>query len=348
MCMPIKRPWLVAFCLPACAHVATAQMLTTLFPEGVPGYAAEQGVTVRSRQRPAFDPPGIRAGTVMIRPLLGQSIGYDDNIFGGPARRGAWEIATRPSVLVGTETSGGSGGFFASADDVRYLGAATQNRTDGAAFLAGTINVGRDKVTMGGGYLARHEDRTALDAVPSDRPVAFTVENLRGSYAADFGRFTATPSIDLNRWRFENTTIGGVPLSERARDRTTALTSVTLRYAWMPGRDVLLVTRVLNTHYDFQAAGVPSNNSMSVQVLAGIDYDDNAVWRYRVLGGLQYRAAEADTVASETTGIAEAEITWSPSGMTTVRANVTRGIEDAAQTGLSSYTYTSAQLTLDH
>ena len=68
----------------------------------------------------------------------------------------------------------------------------------------------------------------------------------------------------------------------------------------------------------------------------------------RLLGGLQHREAVAGSDASETTGIAEGEIIWSPSGMTTVRASLTRGIEDAAQSGLFSYTYTSAQVTLDY
>jgi hypothetical protein len=331
-----------------CAQGAVAQLLTTLFPEGVPGYGSEQGVTVRSRERPAFSSLGIRVDTVTVRPLLDFSFGYDNNIFGGPTHRGAWEIATRPSVLIGTEGSSGSAGFYASADDVRYLGVPSQGRTDGSVFIGGTTNFGRDTLTVGAGYLARHEDRTALDALPSDRPVAFTVANVRASYAAGFGPFTVTPSIDLNRWRFDNTTILGVPVSEAARDRTTVQPGVTLRYNWMSGRDVLLVTRVLDTHYDQPALGVPSNNSISWQALLGVDYDDDTVWRYRLLGGVEYRQSLSSAIKSEAAGIAEAEITWSPSGMTTVRATAVRGIEDAAQTGLSNYTYDSAQLTIDH
>jgi opacity protein-like surface antigen len=120
---------------------------------------------------------------------------------------------------------------------------------------------------------------------------------------------------------------------------------VTLRYNWMSGRDLLLVARVLDTHYDHPTNGVVSNNSTNWRVLFGIDYDDDTVWRYRLLGGIEYRDA---VVSSETTGIVEAEVTWSPTGMTTVRATATRGIADAAQTGLSSFTYTSGRLTVDH
>ena len=201
---------------------------------------------------------------------------------------------------------------------------------------------------MGAGYLSQHEDRTALDALPSDRPVAFTVANFRASYDATFGRFTATPSIEVNQWRFANTTTFGRPVSEAARDRTSVQPGVTLRYGWMSGRDLLWVTRVVATHYDEPAVGVPTNNSNAWQTLFGVDYDDDTVWRYRLLGGVEYRQAAAASTASQTTGIAEAEITWSPTGMTTLRASAFRGIEDAAQTGLSSYTYTSAQLRADH
>jgi hypothetical protein len=344
---------LYALCLLICTVLcrvpaAEAQLLTSLFPDGVPGYGTEQGVTVQSRARPAYDPLGFRDGPLTVRPLLGESLGYDDNIFGGPGHRGAWEIGTHPSVLLGLDGSGGTLGGYFSADDVHYLGQPSQNRTDGAAFLGGTVPVGRDKLTLGGFWLARHEDRTALDALPSDRPVAFSVVNLRASYAAEFGRLTATPAFEINRWRFDNTTILGVPVSEAARDRTTAQSGVTLGYGWMPGRDVLWLNRVVSTHYDDPSPGVPSNNSNAWQSLIGVDYDENTVWRYRVLGGVEYRQSASPLVASPVTGIAEADITWSPSGMTTVRAAASRGVEDAAQTGLSSYTYTSATISLDH
>jgi hypothetical protein len=346
------REWLLALCLLCCTPlcrvlVAQAQLLDSLFPEGVPGYGTEQGVTVESRTRPEYEPLGIRIDTSTIRPMFGLSAGYDDNIFGGTRPRGAWEIAAQPSVLVSTDNSIGSTGLYLSANDVHYLGEPSQNRTDGSAFFGGTINLGKDKLTLGAGYLAQHEDRTALDALPSDRPVAFTVANFRASYDAVFGHVTATPAIEVNHWQFDNTTIFGRPVSEAARDRTSVQSGVTLRYGWMSGRDLIWVNRLVETRYDHPVIGQPSNNSNAWQSLFGVDYDDDAVWRYRLLGGVEYRQAAAST-ASQTTGIAEAEITWSPTGMTTLRASAFRGVEDAAQAGLSSYTYTTAQLRADH
>jgi hypothetical protein len=347
--MPTGKSWLVALgLLGCCTQAAQAQLLMSLFPEGVPGYGTEQGVTVQSRSRPDYDPLGLHAGTWTIRPLLNESFGYDNNLFGAPSHRGSWEIVTAPSVQMSTEGSTGSAGLFFSGNDTRYLGQPSQNRTDGKVFLGGTLDLGRDKLTAGAGYLSQYEDRTALDALPSDRPVAFMVENLRLSYAADFAPFTLTPAIDLNRWRFDNTTILGVPVSQAPRDRTTGQAGLTIRYEWMSGRNLLLVTRFEDTHYDHPVAGAPSNNSTAWQTLAGIDYDNDSVWRYRLLGGIEYRQFAASGVGSETTPIVEVEVTWLPSGQTTVRATATREVEDAAQTGLSTFTYTSAQLTIDH
>ncbi len=136
--MRIRREWLLALCLLCCTPlcrvvVAQAQLLDSLFPEGVPGYGTEQGVTVESRQRPEYEPLGIRIDNSTIRPMLGLSVGYDDNIFGGSSHRGGWQIAAQPSVLASTENSIGSTGLYLSANDVHYLGEPSQNRTDGSS-----------------------------------------------------------------------------------------------------------------------------------------------------------------------------------------------------------------------
>ena len=179
-------------------------------------------------------------------------LGYDDNIFGGPAHRGAWEI--------GDASFGADGHWMGRAAHWACMSRPTtcvtwaqpsQNRTDGAAFLGGTIQPsGATELTLGGLWLSRHEDRTALDALPSDRPVAFTVVNLRASYAAEFGRFTVTPAFEID--------VGGsiTPRSSAcrsARPRATVPRPDRVsrsRYGWMPGRDVLWVNRVVATHYD--------------------------------------------------------------------------------------------------
>jgi len=342
------RATLILFCLLIWAVCAHAQSLEGFFPAGVPGYGTEPGVTVRSRARPAFDPFGMRFDTVMLHPRLDQTIGFDDNIFGGSSRRGAWEIRTQPSLLAVIDQSDFTLGGFISADRTNYLGVPSQNRTDFNMFLGGTEHAGSDKITVAIGYLSGHEDRTALDALPSDRPVGFEVFNARGSYETKFSRVTLTPSIEMNDWHFENTTVLGVPVNQAARDRVTLQGTVDVRYDWMTGRDVRVISRMLDTEYTHAAVGVPSNNSRTWRTLAGVDYDGDTVWRYRLMVGFEVREASSAAVAAQVTGAGEAEVIWQPSGLTTVTLRAVRGIADAAQAGLSNYTYNGGELTLDH
>jgi hypothetical protein len=124
--------------------------------------------------------------------------------------------------------------------------------------------------------------------------------------------------------------------------------AVTTRYELTPQRNLLLVTRALGERFTAPQPGLPTRNSNGYEVLFGLEDDNDAVWRYRVLLGWELRAFQAPQYARHSAPIAEAALIWSPSGMTTVTATVTRSIEDAAQEAVAGYTYTSARLILDH
>jgi hypothetical protein len=83
-------------------------------------------------------------------------------------------------------------------------------------------------------------------------------------------------------------------------------------------------------------------------MLAGIDYDDDSVWRWRVLVGDEIRQFASPLYPQQNTLIAEASVGWSPSAMTTVNATISRDTEDAAQEGVSGLVYSSVRLTIDH
>ncbi|MBN8897151.1 MAG: outer membrane beta-barrel protein, partial [Rhodospirillales bacterium] len=68
----------IALGLTAAGRTA-AQAIATLFPEGVPGFDASPGVTVRSRLHPQLEPEGVRVGSFVLRPSLETATGYDGN-----------------------------------------------------------------------------------------------------------------------------------------------------------------------------------------------------------------------------------------------------------------------------
>jgi len=347
----MRNAWKVAALALGCACVAggaAADWLDTLFPPGVPGYGDAPGVTVVSRLHPETEPEGVRDGPFVLRPAWEQSIGYDSNVLGGPAPVGSWVVGTRPSLLLASDWARDAVGAYVALDDRRDLNAPAQSRTDGTASLGGSLDIGRDRLTLAAAEIDGHEDRTALDALPTDRPVPFQVQDLRLSYAWSSGRWVVTPSLEASSWHYGGASILGAPASQAYRDRDVFLGGATVSYELAPQRSLVLVARAIGQDYQHTLPGQPSLNSTGFQVLAGIDYADDAVWRYRLLLGGEHRAFAAAAYPDRNAAITEAEIAWLPSGMTTVTAVVSRSIEDAAQEGVAGYTYTSAKLNLDH
>ncbi|MEJ1977646.1 MAG: outer membrane beta-barrel protein, partial [Acetobacteraceae bacterium] len=76
------------------ASPARAALLDQFIAPDVPGTDVQPNVTVLSRQRPEYEPLGVRLGDFTIRPQLTESTGYDDNAT-APARRTAAPLSKR-------------------------------------------------------------------------------------------------------------------------------------------------------------------------------------------------------------------------------------------------------------
>ena len=327
---------------------ARAQTLSGYFPAGVPGYDTMPGVTVLTRKRPDYQPPGIRVDSFLISPSIDESLGYNSNVLGSASSPSSWTLGTAPSVAARSDWSRDSVAGVLGLDNTRYLDTPQQTRTDATAAFGGTLAVGRDELTLAAAYLDQHEDRTALDAVPSDTPVAFRLFDARADYTVALVRLSVTPNLDLSNYQYSSTTILGVPASQSYRDRNVLSGGVTARYEIMPLQNALLVLRGTTTNYLTPQAGQPTRNSTGALVLVGLSDDRDAVWRYRLLLGWEDRQFAANAYPAHNAPVAEAELIWAPTGMTTVTGMLTRSIEDASQEGVSGYTYTAGKLTIDH
>jgi hypothetical protein len=325
-----------------------AELLSTYFPTGVPGYGNAPGVTVASRERPDFDPLGTRIDGFILRPQIEEGLGYDDNVFGGANKLGSWVLGTHPWLLVNSDWSRDSIGGYLGVDDLRYLDQPQQSQTNWTASLGGTLAVGRDELTLAVAHLGLHQNRTELDALPTDTPVAYQVNDVRAGYTIALDRISVTPSLELSTYRYDSTTILGVPTPQAYRNRDVIQGAITTRYELTPERNLLVVIRASGSDYVAPQPGQPTRNSTGYQALVGFSDDSDAVWRYRVLVGWEMRHFTAAQFGSHEAPLAEAEVIWNPSGMTTVTGSLTRSIEDAAQEGIAGYTYTSARLRLDH
>ncbi len=338
----------VAFVAALAGPSSRAELLSAYFPTGVPGYGAAPGVTVTSRVRPEYDSPGVRVGGFIARPLVEQGVAYDDNVFGGAQKRGSWVVGTHPSLLANSDWSRNRVGAYVGLDDFRFLNQPTQSRTNWAGSLGGALAIGRDELTLAAAHFALHQDRTELDALPSDTPVAYNVNDIRAAYTITLNRVSITPGASFTTYRYDNTTILGAPAPQSYRDRNVTQPAVVTRYELTPQRNIVVVIRAIDSHYVEPQIGQPTRNSVGYQALAGLEDDSDAVWRYRVLIGWEVRNFVAAQYRSHQAPTAEAVVIWSPSGLTTVTGTLTQSIEDAAQETIVGYAYTAARFAMDH
>ena len=293
----------VAVCL---AGKATAEIMAALFQDGVPGYDTAPGVTIQSRLHPEQQALGVREGGFQFMPALDQGVGYTSNALPGPYRRGSFEVVTAPSLTMGSLWSHDALGAAFSVQDTRYLSLPSQDRVDATASVGGRVDIGDSQLTVAAAHLSQHEDRSQVDTIASDKPVAFQIDDVRLSYAMTNGRLKITPSVQVSNWTYDPTTIQGAPSSQAYRDRLVTQAALTLRYAWAPLRNIVFVLRALDQTYTRTPAEQTSPDSTSYQMLAGFDYDDDSVWRWKLLLGEETRHFTSRRYAAQNTLIAEA------------------------------------------
>jgi hypothetical protein len=72
------------------------------------------------------------------------------------------------------------------------------------------------------------------------------------------------------------------------------------------------------------------------------------VWRYRLLIGVEVREFQSPAFPTRTAPIAEGQLIWQPTELTTVTGSLSRLIEDPQSAGTSGYILTNARVAVDH
>ena len=204
-----------------------------------PGVAPE--VTVLSRLRPEYDPPGIRSGEFIIRPWLVESGGYESNVLGTSAAKGSALVESNAEVSAQSDFSRNSVHAAVSVDDLRYLDLARQSYTNWQAAIGGTLDIGRDTLSLDYSHLTLNQTALDLDTPIITTPLPFTIDVARVAYRALLSRLSVTPNVSVARFSFSNGYTAGGPYQQSYRDRNVVTPGVTLGYELAPRRQLVLV-----------------------------------------------------------------------------------------------------------
>jgi hypothetical protein len=346
------RFWTVLPVLALCgllpARPAHGQVIESAYPDDVPGFDSQQGVSVTSRIQSDTAWQEIPLGAELLHPEVTESISNDSAILAG--RQPSWIVETAPSVTLSSADSGSGVAAVASADNSRYLVAPEQSDTDWTAAVGGTFDIADCTVTAAIAHLTLHENDTALDAAQYDAPLAFSVDTLRLSGQTPASRLTLEPSLDLTRFAFGSATVDGVPDPQSYRDRLVVKAGLTLSYGIEEYQDptrLQLTIQPAAGFYPNQSLGEPPRSFVGGTVLLGVEHDLDGLWGWRFqvgAGGRVYRGS----YQSQLVPLAEASVTWQPTERTTWHAALFRQIEDAADEGVGGYVSTIGGVAMDH
>ena len=272
---------------------------------------ARRRVTVASRARPDFERPGagpqFPAASGMGGNRRRQQRGRQQR-----QRAGTGSVGSHPSLLIGSDWSRNSLGAYVGVDDpLSGPAAAEPDQLDGldrghAGDRARPATVSVAHLAASGADRARCAAIGCAGRLSGGR-YPHRLQDRAGPVVGD-------AECGVSAFRYDATTIRGVPASQAYRDRDVVQGAVTTRYELSPQRNLLLVTRALGVHYVDPQQGVPTRDSTGYQVLVGISDDDDAVWRYRVLLGWEVRAFQASRYSTHSAPMAEAALIWSPAG----------------------------------
>lgn len=329
--------------------------------------APGRGTTVLERPRPETDPLGIRAGGFLIFPSVSVTEQIRDNIFFDEEEnstnpkdiQGDFITVLSTELLVQSDWNNHQLNFFGDADLGAFFINDEENYSDWHVGTNGRFDISRDTNVSARFDLAnRHETRGSPDDVNGIHPIFY---NLFGPNVGAFHRFNRV-SITLNgnvtKYDYEDVTTGvngaiGVlatgQINNDDRDRVEAEASAEIAYEIVPKYDAFIRGIVNNRNYDdaLDDNGF-DRDSNGWEVVAGTAIDFTGVLFGNVFAGFRRQSYDDPRFpATQGPGFG-ADVTWNPTGLTTVTASVERSVEESTLVNASGFFATSFAAGVDH
>ena len=328
----------------------------------VPGVVAAQeapprGVNVADRERPDYDPIGIRAGGFIIYPSVTGSVEYDDNLF----RRDTNEVddfvfSVAPEVVAESQWSRHALNVGAALTSSFHEENDNDDVTDYSVFSDGRLDVTRDTFLEAAvSYAVAHEDRGSPD-LPGAAAEPSEFATLRGAVDLThrFNRLSIRPGFTYTDIDFDDVgLIGGGSLNNDDRDRDLQEYRVRVGYDVSPGLQTFVTGRYREVEYDnfddnLGGGGVARRDSDGYDVLGGASFDLGAVARGEVAVGYTEREFDSALLSTVDGFVYEAGIEWFVTELTTVTLGGARTVEETTINNASGFLSTSVALGVDH
>ncbi|WP_316977178.1 outer membrane beta-barrel protein [Shumkonia mesophila] len=306
--------------------------------------------TVTTRQRPEYDPLGVRLGGFFLYPQAELSEIYRDNIFYSDGNKESDFITVlSPSLLLKSNWNNHALNLFADADIGRHMDNSDEDYEDWRTGFDGRVDIDRSaNITGGFQFAERHENRSSPDS-PTDaaEPVTYSEYGPQAAIFKRFNRLSMRLGGDLKVLDYDDaTTNAGGTRDQDGRDRMETEGSFRMGYEIVPQYEAFVQGAVNQRDYD--ETGTVNRDSQGWEGRAGVALD---------LGGLMfgnvfvsYMSQDFDDPTLETIdgpGFG-GDLTWNPTRLTTAKFAAQRTIEETTLGGAAGSLSTQVRVGVDH
>ncbi len=306
-----------------------------------------RGETVTNRSRPELDPLGVRSGGMFFYPQLGIAELYDSNIYSSDTGEvDDYITQISPGLQLRSDWNNHELNLFALSDIGYYADNDAENYVDYTLGGDGRIDATRDtSLDWALSYVKLHEDRGSAEDAGGVEPNEFTVLSPEISLSQSFGRISLEVGGGLQRFDFDDSSVE----NHDDRDRDEWEGSVQLGYEIVPGYEAFIRGAYFARAYeDTVDDNGFERSSTGYEVVAGTAIDISGVTTGEIFAGFRSQnpddAAFGDITGAQYGG----NITWNPSGLTTVNGFIERTIEETTLTGSPGFFATHSGLSVDH
>ena len=304
-------------------------------------YAAREG-------RPQA--PGTVVDDFLVLPRVDVSEVYNDNIFAQPGHAKSDETTViAPSIGATSLWGTHAASLSASLQQGLYSRFSSEDYTDGRVLAEGRYDIDGANALSGGALFERgHEPRGSPNDARGSEPTRFDLFQARTAYTGHLGRASADLELRFDDYTYLEVPSPSGPIDTGILDRTAFMPRLRLGYALVPQTTQLFVqTRFRDTVYTQLVGGI-DRDSHNYQHVAGIELTPGGPLSGQIFGGITQQEFVSTHIQSFVAPAYGASLTWTPTLLTTVRAETGYTIEDAAFDGSSGYRQTAVDVAVDH
>lgn len=322
----------------------------------LPGAALAQelqpGETVATRERPELDPLGIRAGSFLMFPSLDVKATYNDNIFAVDDDGDDDMIwAFTPAVAVESDWSRHALNLSASTEIGRYAQFNAEDYEDVTLGASTRIDATQDSfITATANWARGHEDRGSPDDVNASVPTDTYTFGGSLSYLHRFNRLGLEPSVNVTKYLYSNPkTSSGSEVNNTDRERVESSFGIKATYqiqdefeafAELIGNDRRYDEALDDNGFDRDSQGYEA------RIGTRLDFGGKAFGNVFVGYAQQFwRDSQLQDVSDYVAG---ADVTFNPSGLTSITVGFTKSIAETTTNGASGYFTNLATVSVDH